>query len=99
MEHHSIYEALKELGEDPDTIARTLFVRGLLVGIRGDCWECPVSHYLRSRGVISPAVSRCNITYGSEGSRAILPTPDVISEFMRRFDNTEYPYLIKIKYY
>lgn len=97
MDHVAILEALKELGDDPETVALTLYKRGIR-GVRKDCWGCPVTRYLRSRGFSSAIVSRCNITE-QENLRAALPTPDVVSEFIRRFDNTEYPYLIKIEYY
>ena len=87
----SLMEALVVLGSSADEVADRLAALGFK-GRRAIAENCPVAHYLRAtlgRRDVSVGSFFCNVG-GVE-----FPLPDVVTEFLERFDEEEkYPLLV-----
>lgn len=90
-----LLEALHELGGDSDEVAESLRKQGIK-GLRGEHCHCPVANYLKSRGFggevwgyPGPSVFRYVST-----DVAVVGTPEPVFNFIRRFDDEEFPDLV-----
>jgi hypothetical protein len=92
-------QLLTNLGDQPATVAERLHA----AGIRGErCNEgaCPIATYLlrSDLGLYSVAVSGniATLRYGDRGAYTVfVDVPDVVEEFIYRFDNGAYDELLK----
>lgn len=104
---HKVRRALgpKTLGETPDAIATRLFELGIK-GRRNDVYYCPIARYLcqvLDIPVISPAgplhrvfVSNSIQVYSEEENKnVVISRRDALADFIRRFDQGQYPKLDK----
>lgn len=87
-------EALLALGDDVDTVVRTLKEKGIR-GERLNGLTCPISNYLTSCGFLSPMVDSLTASGGTDGSNIIQKEalPPAVRTFLQRFDATAFPEL------
>ncbi len=91
----SLAEALAALPDTADGIAAHLRAKGIR-GVRENPDCCPIANYLSGTGgLYGPDVDPSRIdAFTDEGDAEQVCTPAHIAEFVRRFDDGEWPELV-----
>lgn len=84
-----LQDAIDALGCTPDRIAANLLLDGCY-GRRRNPFSCPVATYLKKQG-FRATVTQFDISAGSD----YIMTPSHVRQFIVKFDEYEYPELIK----
>jgi hypothetical protein len=82
---------LRGLGRTPDEVAASLLALDCR-GVPARHRSCPVARYLQASGFNGAAVDNRRVEW-DDVRRVILPT--AVSDFVRRFDQGEYPALVE----
>jgi hypothetical protein len=92
---------LNSLGDTPEQVADSLLAQKI-TGVPGSSILCPISYWLRSRGVINAHTNKIMIKiyqWNKAGPVSIpediiiRPLPEAISQFINMFDQGKFPNL------
>jgi hypothetical protein len=88
---NTIHQDLDALGRGSDDVAQKLSSLGIQGGHNGS--NCPIFHYLSSKGHIPVSVTATQILYRTKGAAHYCEPRLPVAMFIHRFDVGEYPHL------
>lgn len=88
-----LYNSLRSLGPDAETVAETLGEMGFL-GNHGAA-SCPIAKYLHAHNEVTVAATCAGTSYilFNDGEDLLLDHPEPVREFVSRFDDGDFPAL------
>src|SRR5688572_1981023 len=84
-----LYSELKELGDTPDKIAKSLYKLNI-TGVEDSAYFCPIANYIRNKHPYSK-ITVCQYEISFNGF--LCKNKKVVKQFIKNFDEGKYPEL------